>query len=207
MGAAEAIGIASSFSLLSGWRLYACVFVCGLAMRLGWLPLPENLHALDALASSWVLAAAALGFIAEFFADKVAWIDSIWDAVHTVIRPLGGALLALAVIDPGNTQWQVLTVLLGGGAALTAHAAKAGTRAMLNTSPEPVSNIVASTVEDGLTAGGLYLVTAHPAVAGVVATLLLVVVLGMLWFSWKMLRQGARVLRSISDGGSTPGDD
>lgn len=188
MSAVEAIGVASSLSLLAGWRLYACVFATGLAMRLGWLPLPQNLHSLDALASWWVIAAAAIGLLAEFLADKVAWIDSIWDAIHTLVRPVGGALLALAVVDPGNSTMQIITLLLGGGAALASHAAKAGGRAVINLSPEPVSNIVTSTTEDGLTAALLYVVLAHPQLALVVAVLLGALVLWLGWWSWRKLR-------------------
>lgn len=92
-----------------------------------------------------LIGVAAVGAIAELFADKVLWLDSLWDGVHTLIRPLGGALLAMAVIDPSDPTWQVVVFLLGGGAALLSHGAKAGARPVVNTSPEPVSNIVAST--------------------------------------------------------------
>ncbi|MGU9540040.1 DUF4126 domain-containing protein, partial [Clostridium tepidum] len=88
-------------SLLAGWRLYLAVFATGLAMRLGALPLPDHLQALDALANPWVMGVAAIAALAEFFADKVMWLDSAWDAVPTVGRPVGGALLALAIVDPG----------------------------------------------------------------------------------------------------------
>ena len=188
MGAVEVIGVATSLSLLAGWRLYACVFACGLAMRFGVLPLPEHLRGLDALASWWVIGAAAVGLIAEFFADKVAWVDSIWDTIHTLVRPVGGAMLALAVVDPSNTSLQIVTLLLGGGAALASHAAKAGGRAMINLSPEPVSNIVTSTTEDGVTAGALYVVLAHPQEAALVAALLLAGVVLLAWWSWRKLR-------------------
>jgi hypothetical protein len=139
MGAVELIGVAASLSLLAGWRLYACIFAAGLAMRLGLLHLPQQIHALDVLANPWVIGIAALGAVAELFADKVMWLDSLWDAVHTLIRPLGGALLASAVIDASDPTWQVVVFLLGGGAAFLSHGAKAGARAVVNTSPEPVS--------------------------------------------------------------------
>lgn len=188
MGAVEIIGVASSLSLLAGWRLYACVLACGVAMRFGWWPLPVHLAGLDVLASPWVIGAAAIGLIAEFFADKVAWIDSIWDSVHTLVRPIGGALLALAVVDPSNTGLQVVTLLLGGGAAFASHAAKAGGRAMINLSPEPLSNVVTSTGEDAATLGVLYVVLAHPQFAALVALLLLALVLLLGWWSWRTLR-------------------
>src|SRR3954447_11829156 len=124
MTAVELIALASTVSLLAGWRLYLVTFAVGLAMRFGWIALPEQLHALDVLASNWIIGIAALGTIAEFFADKIAWVDSAWDAVHSVIRPVGGALLSMAIIDGGNPAWQVGSLLLGGGAAFLAHAAK-----------------------------------------------------------------------------------
>lgn len=163
------IGTAASLSLLSGWRVYLCVLATGLAMQFGWIALPDHLQGLRVLANPWVIGAAGLGVVAEFFADKIAWVDSLWDAVHTAIRPVGGALLALAVIDANDPTWQVVSLLLGGGAALMGHAAKAGTRAVVNASPEPFSNVVVSTGEDVTSAGLLVGVLASPVMALVVA--------------------------------------
>ena len=151
-GIVEILGIAASVSLLAGWRLYLCVLATGIAMRLGVVPLPDHLAALDVLANPWVMGIAAFGATAEFFADKVAWLDSAWDAVHTLVRPLGGALLALAIVDPSDPAMQVIAFLLGGGGALLSHGGKAGARAVVNASPEPFNNIAASTVEDVATA-------------------------------------------------------
>lgn len=176
MGIVEILGLATSVSLLSGWRMYLTVFATGLAMHFGYVDLPENLKMLDALANPWVIGVAGTGAVAEFFADKVAWLDSIWDGLNTLIRPLGGALLALAVVDAGDPVWQVIVFLLGGGAALASHATKATTRAAVNTSPEPVSNVVLSTAEDVVTGGLLALAFANPVVAGVIAVALLVLV-------------------------------
>ena len=128
MSAAELIALAASISLLAGWRLYLVVFATGLSMKFGWVGLPDQLKALDALASNWIIGIAGVGALAEFFADKVAWVDSAWDAVHSVVRPLGGALLSLAIVDAGDPGWQVASFLLGGGAAFMAHAGKAGAR-------------------------------------------------------------------------------
>ena len=172
MGAAEILGVAASVSLLSGWRLYLCVFATGLAMRTGWVALPEHLHQLDVLANPWVIGVAGVAALAEFLADKVMWIDSAWDAVHTLVRPVGGALLALAIVDPRNPTWQVIAVLLGGGASLLTHSAKAGTRAVVNVSPEPVSNLLVSTAEDVATGGLLFLALANPVAAIGVALVL-----------------------------------
>jgi hypothetical protein len=198
MGAVELIGVAASLSLLAGWRLYACIFAAGLAMRLGLLHLPQQIHALDVLANPWVIGIAALGAVAELFADKVMWLDSLWDAVHTLIRPLGGALLASAVIDASDPTWQVVVFLLGGGAAFLSHGAKAGARAVVNTSPEPVSNVVASATEDVVSTGGLWLALTHPGTAIVVAAMLLAAALALAALSWHLL---GRLRRWLSRSG------
>lgn len=173
MGIVELLGLAASVSLLSGWRLYLTVFATGLAMHFGYVDLPENLKMLEALANPWVIGTAGVGAVAEFFADKILWLDSIWDGLNTLIRPLGGALLALAVVDAGDPVWQVIVFLLGGGAAFASHATKATARAAVNTSPEPVSNIVLSAVEDVATGGLLALAFANPVAAAVIGVALL----------------------------------
>ena len=127
MTSIELIALAASTSLLAGWRLYLVTLVTGLAMKFGYVGLPEQLQALDVLANNWVLGIAAIGTLAEFFADKIAWVDSAWDSVHAFIRPLGGALLSLAIVDAGDPAWQVASFLAGGGAA--ADETRAGLRA------------------------------------------------------------------------------
>jgi hypothetical protein len=181
LSAPEMLGIAASLSLLAGWRLYATVFLLGLSQKLNLFDLPQQLSALGTLENPWVLGVSGLGFVAEFFADKIPWIDSIWDTLHTAIRPVGGALLAMAVVNPNDGVWQILVVLLGGGAALLSHGAKTGTRAAINTSPEPVSNIVMSATEDIATAGGLWLTFAHPLVALAIAVLLIALFMFIVW--------------------------
>ncbi|WEK44778.1 MAG: DUF4126 domain-containing protein [Candidatus Sphingomonas colombiensis] len=180
MTAAGILGLAASVSLLSGWRLYVCVFVTGLAMHFGWIAMPAHLHMLDVLANPWVIAVAGIGALAEFFADKVMWIDSAWDTVHTLIRPVGGALLALAIVDPSDPKWQVVALLLGGGAAMLTHGAKAGTRVLVNASPEPMSNAVLSTGGDLATTGLLLAAFASPWAAAAVALLVLAVAITVL---------------------------
>src|SRR3982751_4994911 len=106
MSAVELIALASTVSLLAGWRLYLVTFAVGLAMKFGWIALPEQLRALDVLANNWILGIAGVGAVAEFFADKIAWVDSLWDAIHSVVRPVGGALLSMAIIDGGDPAWQ-----------------------------------------------------------------------------------------------------
>ena len=187
MGIMEIIGIAGSVSLLAGWRLYLCIFATGLAMRMDALPLPEHLAALDVLASPWVMAIAAIAAVAEFFADKVMWLDSIWDAVHTFVRPIGGALLALAIVDPSDPATQVIAFLLGGGASFAAHAGKAGARGVVNASPEPVSNVAVSTAEDVATVGLLYLAYQYPLVAAGIALVLIVLTIWLLVLARRMI--------------------
>ena len=172
MSAVELIALASTVSLLAGWRLYLVTFAVGLAMKFNWVALPDQLRALDVLANNWIIGAAALGAVAEFFADKIAWVDSAWDAVHSIIRPVGGALLSMAIIDGGDPAWQVGSFLLGGGAAFLAHAGKAGARALVNASPEPFSNVVVSTGEDVATGGLLALAIAYPIASAAIALVL-----------------------------------
>ncbi|MEO7564200.1 MAG: DUF4126 domain-containing protein [Sphingomicrobium sp.] len=191
MGATELIALAASTSLLAGWRLYLVTLVTGLAMHFGWVALPDHLHGLDVIGSWWVIGAAGVGTLAEFFADKIAWVDSAWDAIHSFIRPLGGALLSLAIVDSGDTGWQIASFLLGGGAAALAHAGKAGARAMVNASPEPFSNVVVSTGEDVVTGGLLALAIANPIAAALIAAIL---VLLSLWLVWKARRFIKRVI-------------
>ena len=192
MGAAELLGVAASVSLLSGWRLYLCIFATGVAMHTGWIALPAHLHQLDILANPWVIGVAGVAALAEFLADKVMWIDSAWDAVHTLIRPVGGALLALAIVDPGDPKWQVIALILGGGASLLTHSAKAGTRAVVNVSPEPVSNVLVSTAEDVATGGLLLLALANPVIAIGVAVLLLAGAIAALVVVRRVLRWAMR---------------
>jgi len=188
MGIVELLGVAASVSLLAGWRLYLCVFGTGLAMYFGLIQVPEHVAGLQVLANPWVIGASGLGLVAEFFADKIAWLDSLWDSVHTAIRPIGGALLAMAIVDPSNTTWQVVALLLGGSAALVSHGAKAGTRAIVNASPEPFSNVAVSTGEDIVTGGLLYLVLQQPMAAGLVAVALLLGAIALLIAVRRMLQ-------------------
>ncbi|MCK0099202.1 DUF4126 domain-containing protein [Qipengyuania sp. S6317L1] len=187
MGIIEIIGIAGSVSLLSGWRLYLCIFATGLAMRLEALPVPEHLASLGVLENPWVMGIAAVGALAEFLADKVMWLDSAWDTVHTLVRPVGGALLALAIVDPSDPATQVIAFLLGGGASFLAHGGKASARAVVNTSPEPVSNVAVSTAEDVATVGLLWFAYEYPVAAAGVAAVLLIIVIGLLWMAKRVI--------------------
>jgi hypothetical protein len=189
MNAVELIALASTISLLAGWRLYLVTFAVGLAMKLGWVALPDQLDALDVLADSWVIGIAGVGALAEFFADKIAWVDSAWDAIHSVVRPIGGALLSLAIVDAGDPAWQVGSFLLGGGAALLSHAGKAGARTMVNASPDPFSNVAVSTGEDVATGGLLLLAIANPVLAALIALVLVALSLWLVFAARRALRR------------------
>ena len=189
MSAVELVALAASVSLLAGWRLYLVVFATGLAMKFGWIALPDQLRALDALANGWIIGIAGAGALAEFFADKIAWVDSAWDAVHSFVRPLGGALLSLAIVDAGDPAWQVGSFLLGGGAAFLAHAGKAGARTLVNTSPEPFSNVVVSTAEDVATGGLFALAIANPIAAALIAIILVMLSLWLVFAARRALKR------------------
>ncbi|SNS26053.1 DUF4126 domain-containing protein [Sphingopyxis indica] len=200
MGIVEILGVAGSLSLLAGWRLYLTLLAAGVAMHFGWLPLPEHLKALQVLANPWILGITAIGTIAEFLADKVAWIDTAWDTVHSVIRPLGGALLALALVDSSDPVWQAGAFLLGGGGALLSHGAKAATRAVVNISPEPYSNAAVSTGEDVATSSLLALAIAFPPLAIAIAILLAVAAVVVIVALRRLLRNiKAGLKRALGD--------
>ena len=191
----ELLALAASTSLLAGWRLYLVTFVTGLAMRFGYIDLPEHLAALDVLANVWVIAISGAAASFEFLADKIPWVDSMWDSIHTAIRPIGGALLSLAIVDASDPTWQVASFLLGGGAALVAHAGKAGARTMVNASPEPFSNVIVSTGEDIATAGLLALAIANPVAAAIIA----VVLVGLsIWLVLAARRLVKRMLTAVN---------
>ena len=154
-----ALAIALGASWASGLNPYATVLVMGGAQMLGLVSLP---HDLQVLGSPWVLAAAAVLFTLNFLADKIPLIDSLNDALHSFVRIPAGALLAFGAADQLGPEVATITGLLGGTLAAGSHIAKTGTRALINTSPEPFSNIAASLAEDSLVIGGLILALAHP---------------------------------------------
>lgn len=141
------LGRTLGFSLAAGVNLYATVAVLGLSARYGWVQLPDQFKVFD---NPWIIGLAATLYVVEFVADKIPWVDSAWDAVHTVIRPVGGALIAVAALGEASPLAVGLIALLGASVAAGSHATKAGTRVAINTSPEPFSNWAASLAEDGL---------------------------------------------------------
>jgi len=187
----ETAALAAALSWASGLRLYLAVFIAGVLARLGWLELPDSLQVLQ---SPWVMGVAGAMAAAEFIADKVPVFDSLWDAVHTFIRIPAGAVLAAAAFGQMDPQWVVTAALAGGTLAGTAHAMKAGSRALINVSPEPFSNWAASVFEDVAVPLGLILAVFLP-----VLFLVLVVAFGLLacWLLprlWRGVRMiGARL--------------
>jgi len=159
------LGAALGLAVASGFSLYGAVFVSGLAIRLGWLHLAPSWASLGVLADPLVLGVSGVLFAVEFLADKIPVVDSLWDAVHTVIRPVGGALLASRALGELSPAAEALALLLLGGATLATHAAKATTRLAVNASPEPVSNVLLSLAENSLVAGAVWIAFAHPLLA------------------------------------------
>ncbi len=182
MDAISSIALASGLSWASGLRLYLTVFVVGLLGRFHYIPLPASLNILT---HPVVLSVAGVLCVVEFLADKIPYVDSAWDSIQTFIRIPAGALLAMGAINSADPMIATVVALLGGSLTGMMHATKAGSRALINTSPEPVSNVVTSFSEDGLVLGGGWLALAHPMVfLGVLATFVLL----MIWFIPKLWR-------------------
>ena len=159
------LGTALGLASLSGINLYLTVMLTGLAVRFNLLDLADRYQGLAVFGNEWIIGLAVLLYAIEFVADKIPWVDSLWDTVHTVIRPVGGAVLALAALGHMDPTLTVAAALLFGGVSLSTHSAKATVRGALNLSPEPVSNGVASLAEDGLVLAGFALSALLPAVA------------------------------------------
>src|SRR5215831_5338442 len=165
------IGTALGLGLASGLSLYGAAFLTGLAIHLGWVHVDPAWAALRVLADPPVLLLTGALFLLEFFADKIPWVDSVWDVLHTVIRPIGGALLALRALGHVDPTVEVVAFLLLGGVTLTTHAAKASLRLLVNLSPEPVSNVIVSLAENGFLVGAVWRALAHPVTALAVSAL------------------------------------
>ncbi len=192
------LGVALGLASLAGINLYLTVFVTGLAIRMDWVTLSPALQDLSILSDPIVLGVAGFLYVIEFFADKIPWIDTAWDSVHTFIRPVGAAALAVATLGDAHPVFEIVAALLAGGMALTSHVAKSGTRLVANSSPEPFSNIGLSLAEDGVVFAGLGLIAWNPIVAlivvvvftGVVVTMLPKLLRGIrakLWLAWRKL--------------------
>ena len=167
------LGRTLGFSLAAGINLYATVAILGLAARYGWVALPEQFQIFN---NDIVIVAAIVMYIVEFFADKIPYFDSLWDAIHTAIRPIGGAVIAVATLGDASPTMKGLVALLGGAVAASSHLTKTSTRAAANTSPEPFSNWILSLGEDVFAVGLGYIALTHPVLALAIA----VVVLGLI---------------------------
>jgi hypothetical protein len=187
------MALAAALGWASGFRLYAVVFITGLMGVAGWIPLPEALKLLQHPA---VLTASGFMLFVEFFADKIPGLDSLWDIVHSVIRVPAGAALAAGVFGADSATMATVAGLLGGALAATSQATKTSTRAAINTSPEPFSNIAMSLVEDGLVIGAMWLATEHPVIFGIALLIVLVLSVMLIVVLWKFLR---RVVQKLSD--------
>ena len=184
------LGVALGFAALSGINLYLTTLIAGLAIRFNWLNLADQYESLSILANPWIIGVAGVLFLIEFFADKIPWLDSAWDGVHTFIRPVGGTLLALAALGEIDPTITVIAALLSGGTSLITHSAKAGTRLLVNMSPEPVSNIVTSLGEDGLVLGGLGLMALAPAASFFVFLATVILAIWIIRKTWGSVRKG-----------------
>jgi hypothetical protein len=191
MDAISSLALAGGLSWASGLRLYLTVFVVGLLAKFGYIDLPA---ALNILSNPVVIGVSGTLATVEFLADKIPYVDTAWDSIQTFIRIPAGALLAMGAINTSDPMIATLAALLGGSLTSMTHATKAGSRALINTSPEPVSNIAASFGEEGLLIGGGWLALAHPAVfLGVLIAFILV----MIWLLPKLWRGIKSVLGNI----------
>jgi hypothetical protein len=167
------LGRTLGFSFAAGINLYATVAILGLSSRFGWVALPPQFKVFD---NTYIIAAALVMYAVEFVADKIPWVDSIWDMIHTVIRPVGGALIAVATLGQASPTVEGLVALLGGTVAAGSHMTKAGTRAIVNASPEPFSNWLLSLAEDAFVVGLGIVALKYPLLALGVALLLLILI-------------------------------
>ena len=172
----QLLGTALGLASLAGLNLYLTVFVTGLAIQQHWIDVSQSYPELAILAHPAILVISGVLYLLQFFADKVPWVDSLWDAVHTVIRPIGGAFLAIRVLGTPDPVFDVVAALLAGGVSLMTHGMKAGTRLVVNHSPEPFSNIALSVAEDVAVVGGLALIWRDPVLALIVFSVALVAI-------------------------------
>jgi hypothetical protein len=170
----DTIGLLAGTGWAAGLNLYLVTFLLGLGGRLDWLEVPAVLQRTE------VMIVAGILYAVEFVADKVPYLDNIWDAVHTVVRPLGAAAIGYVIAGDSSSVAAAVGAILSGSLALSAHSAKATTRATVNTSPEPFSNIFLSVAEDGLVAGLIALAVANPVITLIVVVLLTV---GAVWLT------------------------
>lgn len=182
----QLLALAAALGWASGLRLYAVLCLTGLAGQAGWVELPEGLKVLE---HPLVLGASGLMFAVEFLADKVPGVDSLWDVLHTLIRIPAGAALAASVFGADQATWAVVAALLGGSLAATSHFSKATTRAAINTSPEPFTNVGASLAEDAAVPLALWLAWGSPVVFFALLALAVLGMLALIWLFGRYLRR------------------
>ena len=192
------LALAAALGWASGFRLYAVVFIVGMAGWVGWIPLPEGLQVLQHPA---LLATSGALLFVEFFADKIPGLDSLWDMVNSVIRIPAGAALAAGALGADSGTMAIVGALLGGSLAATAQAAKTTTRAAINTSPEPFSNVGMSLLEDGLVIGIVWLAMNEPLIFAGVAVVAVLAMWFITWLLFKFLRAAFRRLRALFSSG------
>lgn len=197
----QLLALAAALGWASGIRLYAAVFLAGLAGWMGWVALPPGLQVLQHPA---MLGASGFMLFVEFFADKIPGVDSLWDLVHTVVRIPAGAALAAGALGADSRTMATVAGLLGGTLAATAHATKMTTRAAVNTSPEPFSNVGVSLLEDGLVVGALWLATTHPLLFGMALTIGLVLMVWLLVVLVAFLKALPKRLAKLFGGAASP---
>ena len=180
------LGRTMGFSFAAGINLYATVAILGLASRYDWVSLPPQFKVFD---NDIVIGAAIVMYLVEFVADKVPWLDSMWDAVHTVIRPVGGALIAVATLGQASPTVEGLAALFGGTLAASTHVSKAGTRAIANASPEPFSNWILSITEDIFVVGLGMIALKYPVVALAVVVLCLILMITFAAWIYRAVRR------------------
>jgi hypothetical protein len=191
MDPVETLGLALGAGFSSGLNLYATIATLGLLQRFGIIHLPDSLQALS---HPWVVSIAVALYVIEFFADKIPYVDTAWDAVHTLIRPPAAAILAYASAGAATPEWRWGAALLAGGVALTSHGTKASARAAANMSPEPFSNWTLSFGEDVLAVWLTWMASAHPRATIIVVSLLIVLALFLLFQLFRLLRRALQRL-------------
>ena len=199
---AQLIALAGALGWASGIRLYLVVLLTGVAGFMGWVTLPQGLQL---LANPVVLGASGFMVFVEFFADKIPGLDSLWDLVHSVIRIPAGAALAASVFSADSGAMALVAALLGGSLAATSFTAKATTRAAINTSPEPFSNVGASLVEDTLVPVGLWAAVTYPFIFVPVLALVLALSVWLIYICWRFLRLLFSRVTRIFSGKPDPG--
>lgn len=189
LGTPELLALAAALGWASGLRLYLVVFLTGLLGWMNWLELPPGLQVLEHPA---LLGASGFMLFVEFFADKIPYVDSLWDLVNSVVRIPAGAALAAGALGTDSATMALVAALMGGTLAATSQAAKTSTRAAVNATPEPFSNVGASLLEDGLAVGAIWLATQHPVVFAVLLVFMVLLMWVVTWMLFKFLRAAWR---------------